>query len=128
MELDDQSPESPELPKKNVAAEIKSLRDEIQKDNDGIMKYTAKITDPNRNNQYDIGDYEDMIDYYEERRNTNLELLKTKIQELLNHPLNTISPSSKKRERTSSQLAGTKKHRRKNKNKNKNKRKRTMRR
>jgi hypothetical protein len=128
MELDDQSPETPESPKKNIAAEIKSLRDEIQKDNDGIMKYTAKITDPNRINQYDIGDYENMIDYYEERRNTNLELLKTKIQELLNHPLNTISPSSKKRERTSSQSGGTKKHRRKNKNKNKNKRKRTMRR
>ena len=123
MELDDQSPETPESPKKNLADEIRSLRDAIQQDNDSIMKYTSKITDPNRNNQYDIDEYDGMIEYYEERRTTNLELLKTKIQDLLNHPLNTISPSSKKRERSPSQSGGTKKHRRKNKRKGK----RTMR-
>ena len=116
--IDDQSPESP---KKNISDEIRNLRDEIQSDNDRIMEYTSKITDPNRNNQYDIDEYLDTIDYYEKKRNENLELLKTKIQELLNHPLNTISPPSKKRERerTPSQSGVTKKHRRKNKNKRK---------
>ena len=120
MELDDQSPESPQSPKKNISDEIRSLRNEINQDNDRIMKYTDKITNANSNNQDGFEDYLDMIEYYEKQRNENLELLKTKIQELLNHPLNTINPSEKKR-------GGTKKHRRKNKNKNKNKRKRTMR-
>lgn len=118
MELDDQSPESPQSPKKNISDEIRSLRIEIEEDNDKIMKYTAQITDTNRNNQIDFDDYLEMRDYYEERRKKNLELLTKKIQELTNHPLNTISPSEKSR-------GGTKKHRRKNKNKRK--RKRTMR-
>lgn len=123
-----ESPESPQSPKKNISAEIKRLRDEIQEDNDSIMKYTNQITDTNRNNQYGLDEFQDMIDYYEERRKENLDLLKTKIQELIEHPLNTISPSSKKREReiTPSQSGGTKKYRRKNKRKSKSKSKRTM--
>ena len=117
MDLDDQSPETPQSPKKNIADEITSLRNDIKEDNDIIMKYT--ITKNNLNGQKDLQEYLDMIEYYEERRTTNLELLKTKIQELINHPLNTISPSSKKRERekTPSQSGGTKKRRRKNKRK-----------
>ena len=116
MELDDQSPESPQSPKKNISDEIRSLRIEIEKDNNRIMEYTDKITNRNSNNQDGFEDYLDMIEYYEKQRNENFELLKTKIQELIDHPLNTISPSEKKR-------GGTKKPRRKNKNK----RKRTMR-
>ena len=94
MELDDQSPETPQSPNKNIAHEITSLRNDIKEDNDIIMKYT--ITKNNLNSQKNLQEYLDMIEYYEERRSTNLELLKTKIQELINHPLNTISPSSKK--------------------------------
>ena len=122
MELDDQSPETPQSPNKNIADEITSLRNDIKEDNDIIMKYT--ITKNNLNSQRNLQEYLDMIEYYEERRTTNLELLKAKIQELINHPLNTISPSSKKRERetTPSPSGGTKKHRRKNKRKNKRKR------
>jgi hypothetical protein len=117
MELDDQTPETPESLNKNIAHEITSLRNDIKEDNDIIMKYT--ITKNNLNSQKNLQEYLDMIEYYEERRTTNLELLKTKIQELINHPLNTISPSSKKREReiTPSQSGGTKKRRRKNKRK-----------
>lgn len=118
MELDDQTPETPESLNKNIAHEITSLRNDIKEDNDIIMKYT--ITKNNLNGQKDLLEYLDMIEYYEERRTTNLKLLKTKIQELINHPLNTISPSSKKRERETT--GGTKKHRRKNKRKNKRKR------
>ena len=123
--VDDQSPQSP---KKNIADEIKSLRNDIQEDNDKIMRYTDYMTNPNRNNQNDFEEYLDMIEFLEKQRNENLELLKSKIQELINHPLNTIDPPSKKREREPSQSGGTKKNRRKNKRKNKNKRKRTMRR
>jgi hypothetical protein len=117
MEFDYQSPETPQSPNENIANEITSLRNDIKEDNDIIMKYT--ITKNNLNSQKNLQEYLDMIEYYEERRSTNLELLKTKIQELINHPLNTISPSSKKREReiTPSQSGGTKKRRRKNKRK-----------
>ena len=110
--------ESPESPKKNISDEINSLKKDIQEDLDNIIKYKINTRDPNRNNQYDLELYLDMIETCEERINKNTELLKTKIQELINHPLNTIHPSR----------GGTKKNRRKNKRKNKNKRKRTMRR
>ena len=110
---DDQSPQSPN---KNISDEITSLRNDIKEVNDTIMKYT--ITKNNLNSQKNLQEYLDMIEYYEERRSTNLELLKAKIQELINHPLNTIHPS---RERPPS--GGTRKNKSKNKRKNKRKNK-----
>jgi hypothetical protein len=109
--------------KKNIADEINSLKNEIQQDVDNIIKYKINTRDQNRNNQEDLELYLDMIETCEERINKNTELLKTKINELINHPLNKIHPS---RERPPSQSGGTKKNLRKNKRKNK--RKRTMRR
>lgn len=121
--IDNQTPddESPQSNKKNISDEINSLRNQIQDDVNDIIKYKINITDRSRNNQEDLLDYLDMIEFFEERINKNTELLKTKINELINHPLNTIHPS---RERPSSQSGGTKKNRRKNRRKNK--RKRTM--
>ena len=121
----DQSPLSQDITK-NISKEITDLRNAIQQDNDRIMQYTGYLTDRNRNNQDSFLEYLDAIDSYEKQRNENEELLKTKIQEFINHPLNTINTKV----RTPSQSGGTKKYRRKNKNKNKNKnkRERTMRR
>jgi type III secretory pathway component EscV len=120
--IDDE--QSPHSNKKNISDEINSLRNEIQEDLNDIINYKINTRDQNRNNQEDLELYLDMIETCEERINKNTELLKIKIQELINHPLNTINPSNKKREReiTPSQSGGTRKNKSKRKRKSKNKR------
>jgi hypothetical protein len=123
MEFIDNSTPSP---KKNIAEEINSLKDSIEHDFEKIKEY--KITINNLNSQKHLQEYLDMLEYYEERRNDNLALLKTRIKDLINHPLNKISPKSpsknkrkrshsrsQSRSRQRSRLGGTKKHRKKNK-------------
>jgi len=115
MEFINQSPQSP---KQNIADEINSLKNDLQHDLDKIKQY--KITINNLNSQKYLQEYLDMLEYFEERKNDNLALLKTKIQELIDHPLNKISPMSpsrkkrkRSRSRSNSRSGGTKKHRRK---------------
>jgi hypothetical protein len=117
--MDDE--QSPQSNKKNISDEINSLKDEIQEDLNDIINYKINTRDRYRDNQDELELYLDMIEECEKRINKNTELLKTKIQELINHPLNSIHPS---RERPPSQSGGTKKNR--GQNKRKNKRKRTM--